>query len=470
MRVLSAKLKMTETFSEKEFFEILIKWLKSSGSCISAGENLESVADKIGIKIKDQYCSIETFRFKRLADNYILFKLEHIFYEQTWTTEVIFKVDTGNRKEVFFHIDCSRDVAGFDEMPVRRSEVIRIFFESGYVLQPQISMSSQLIETVGAALDWVSAAICGDKTEDIPLVLITQYFDSMASEVDEWKLARILAGVAYVVVCNNEETRILKERTKCAVPFNGAIAIYFKGLKVKQYRKNDAYHGAPLDSQVIHEVYRLVTADVDSYAPTWETLHSEMILAETTEKEKLLDEAFDENETLGERLKKAKARISKLVQENLQLKSKNEGLKRALTKCETLPMIIQKASNPEFYVGEQHDLVVSVLRRALKDCGSEETRQKELLEGILEQNPILGNGEEIFSTVKKIFANGEDLTTKDLSELKRVGFEIVSEGRHFKLCFENSKYWFTVSKTAGDKQRGGRNLTSEITRRLSVYN
>ena len=133
-------------------------------------------------------------------------------------------------------------------------------------------------------------------------------------------------------------------------------------------------------------------------------------------------------------------------------------------------MLFRSASSiPEFFEGEQHDLVVSILQKALSNCGTKDTRQKELLTDLLAHNHIIGKGKELFEVVKSIFADGEDLSAKELAELKRVGFEITSENTHYKLVYKGSKYWFSLAKTTSDKTRSGKNLTSDITKTLSVY-
>lgn len=118
---------------------------------------------------------------------------------------------------------------------------------------------------------------------------------------------------------------------------------------------------------------------------------------------------------------------------------------------------------------QQHDLVVSILQRALTTGGTSDTRRHELLEDLLKENQIIGNGKEVSDVVKSIFSSGEEMTERDIAELKRIGFKIVSESPHYKLVYKDSKYWFTVSKTASDKMRSGKNLMSDITRRLSIY-
>lgn len=467
MKVLSAKLKMQEAFSEKVFFEIIINWLKAAGPCKAVGERLEYCLDRCEAHFEAEYCKADTFLVKKDGITLTLFKLEQVFYEQIWTIEAILK-EQGNIKEVFFHVDCSGNTARFDEIPEMRSEVIRVFVNSGYVLQPQIPITENPIYLGNEHLDWIASAVREEYQEEIPLVLATQYFDSMATEIDAPSLAKTLAGIAYVAVCDNEYTRLIKERAVRTAPFNGAIAIYSKGGKAKQFRKEDAYHGASLDKQIVNEIQRFVTAHVDMEAPSWKELKRELAHAEAKESKELLTAVFDVNESLDVKLKKAEERIAWLVQENQQLQAKNESLLAALKTSDTRQTILRKSAIPEFFEGEQHDFVVGILQKALATCGTPDTRQHELLTDILHENSIIGNGKEIFAVVKSVFGDGETLSEKDIADLRKIGFEITSDNTHYKMVFKGSKYWFTVSKTPSDK-RGGKNLSADITRRLSVY-
>ena len=97
------------------------------------------------------------------------------------------------------------------------------------------------------------------------------------------------------------------------------------------------------------------------------------------------------------------------------------------------------------------------------------SRPYEIVEAFLAVNKEKGEGREIFETVKSIFSAGHALKKKDLNELQRMGFSYTDDGKHYKLRFKNSeKYWFTVPKSPSD-DRYGKNLTSSITKRLSVY-
>lgn len=467
MRVLSAKLDMQNCFNPEDFYSIIAKWLKNAGPCKTIGEELEQSSYKADFQSQTEYCKANNYVFKKPNIMYTVFKLEQIFHEQTWYTEVILQ-ETNDLKTVYFHVSCSRDLTRFDDVPEIRTAVIRFFVESGFIKHSEIPVKTSPVEMTDDIIGWIANAYQEKYADDIPLVLATTYFNSMACEIDENTVARKLSGIAHVIVCNNEYTRLIKDRAQCKGPFNGAVAIYCKGGKPKQFRKDSVYHGTSLETMIIQEVQKYITAKVDETAPTYESLHTEEVKEQAKQNEAMLNEFFGENESLEDQLKKAKARISELTSENMQFKSKCEILQKILETDNASNNILKKANVSEFYDCEQHDLVVTILQKALCSCGTEETRRNELLTALLKENPISGNGEETFEVVKRIFSNGEEMSPQNITDLKRIGFEIVSESPHYKLVYKNSRYWFTVSKTPSDK-RGGKNLASDITRRLSVY-
>ena len=122
MRVVSTKLKMVDAFTEVEFFGTINKWLKNAGPCKAVAEQLEACEEKVGVHLEAEYCIADTFRIEKEKATFTLFKLEQLFHQQTWTTEIIL-ISSGGANEVFFHIDCSRDATRFDEAPEMRTEV-----------------------------------------------------------------------------------------------------------------------------------------------------------------------------------------------------------------------------------------------------------------------------------------------------------------------------------------------------------
>ncbi len=441
-------------------------WLKNAGPCKTIGIQFEACADKSKTCLEDTYCKLETFTSDKDDCLFYLFKLEQVFHEQTWTTEVILQIkDTS--KTVYFHIDCSRDATRFDEVPAIRTDVIRCFVSSGYLKQPDVKITQNPISVTDELEAWVSSAAREEYMGDMPIVLVTQFFDSMGYAVDEYALARKLAGVAYIVTSDSEHTRGIKAKAGRKTPFNGTVAIYTSKGKPKIYRQEDVYYGTTLDKQILSDVQRIVTAKVDADAPTWKSLHHEMLKAEAEEKSMLLDEAFDENVSLEEQVKRLRARVSELSEENRVLHSKNETLEIALQNGSTSGLLI-KAPLEEFYEGEQYDLLVSIIKESLLKRNHEH-RDYELLHSLAVLNKEKGLGREIFKVVKEVLSDGHAPRESDLTRLRSVGFEVVSQSNHYKLKFRGSeRYWFSLAKTPSD-DRAGKNLVSDITKTLSVY-
>lgn len=459
MSILSTKLRMIERFNEHDFIDIVIKWLKNAGPCKPIGEQLEQDEKKYGQHFKAEYCDLRTQKILRDNTTYYMLKLEQEFHEQNWTTEIIYA--DGENKTVYFHIDCSGDVSLFNEAPKMRTAIIRDFVNSGKVLQPTIKISTQPIKLNDDTVNTVAEYITGKIDNEVPLVFAAQYFDSSAFPISENSLAEFLYGIAYVVYSNNEFTRILKEKTngKAFIPFNGGVAIYSKNQKPKQLRKYDVYYGGTLDNQVVNEVTRIVNAQVNKNAPSWSTL----VIAEQTE---LLEVA----DGLDERAKRDAARIDELGQENMQLKARIASLEAALSERNSEQKLIAKSDIPEFFDGEQNDLIVAVLNRELAKCGDKtNTRKYELLSNIVNSNSFIGNKQRMFERIKEIFSDGETMSATERAELEKMGFEIEEDGKHYKLRFMGSKYWYTVSKTPGDTKRGGKNVASKIIDGLSIY-
>ena len=180
-----------------------------------------------------------------------------------------------------------------------------------------------------------------------------------------------------------------------------------------------------------------------------------------------MDEAFDENGTLEEQLKRARARIADLTEENRTLKSKNETLELAL-EGDRKDGFVTKAPILEFYDGEQYDFIITLLNNATRNY-SQESRAYELAEQLLKVNKEVGNGREIFSVIKSVLSGVQTPRESDFAKLRAVGFDVVSETNHYKLKFKwSEKYWFTFFKTPSDG-RPGKNLVSDITKNLSIY-
>ena len=461
MKVLSTKLELIGEFTAKEMDAIIIKWLKSSEPCKAIGTEYENLNDKSAVHLKDEYCQIDTFRTDNDSGAFTLFKFEQLYYEQLWITEIILKA-TDAANTLYIHVECNGDTTRFEKVPIIRTDIIRAFVNSKYIAPTEIPITSQPVYTTEEMKDIIADGANGNYNLSMPMVFATKIFDSAGYEIDIDNLARRLAGMAYIVAENEDGyARSLKEKTNGSNPYNRHVAIYYPGRgKSKNLTPRSTLGWGTLDKMILNEVAQYMTAQVDAEAPTWKELHVERMTDEVKVKSELLDEFDAENESLEERLKKAQQRIQ-------TMQARIEMLEQGQRSGEG-GGLLNITDNKEFYDYEQYDLIMTILTNALQNYTSD-TRAYELLSAIIENNPIKGYGKEIFERIKQIFARGEGIGNKEFAELKELGFEVVSEKNHYKIVFQgDERYWFPISKTPSDA-RSGKNLASDIIKKISIY-
>ncbi|MDE6397930.1 MAG: hypothetical protein K2L51_01265 [Clostridiales bacterium] len=465
MKILSTKLPLKDDVTKEQIYQTIIRWLKDNKQCKVAAEKFEQAENKDAVRIVEGYVTLETLTGKRNEIQYLAVRLTHIYKEQTWETELLYG-ESVTEKSVTIHIHCLGDATLFKKPPIVRTEIIRAFIADGLAKNGKLPIQATPIYADYDTLDYLATVMTTRYDQPIPMVYVSKIFDSSGYNSDIDKLSRNLAGIAHIVVEQNGDFAYnLKERTNGNNPFNGHIAIYYPNGKIDRLRQSDiAVYGAA-DSRILADVIAAVTAQVDKDAPTWQQLYTDKIAADTV----LLEDYMSGYDSLEDKLKAAKEKITALTEENTVLRNKNDSLQAALSVSGIEENIISKSPVEEFYEGEQHDLLVTVLREAATRCGGFEMRQYELINSLLENNDYIGNGRETLEVVKKVLSSGEAIGKREIAELERVGFKLVAEQNHYKIVYRgNERYWFTISKTPSDR-RSGQNNASDIIKRLTVY-
>lgn len=470
MKVLSARLAMKDGYSPKQFRHTITEWLKAGPPSKEVGERYET--EEISAKpttLKAGYCTLESFILTRPDAIYETCRLTHIYREQTWVTEVILK-ETESESKVYININCLGDTTEFNEIPTVRTEIIRAFVKSGWLKEDILPISADPVMLTGKEVNIVVNAINGSYRGSLPLVFVSKFFDTAGHEVDVQWLAKDLAGIG-IVVAEKDDNYLeeLKERTNRKNPFNGHIGIYFPNShNTKEYRPSDWRRYGSVNAAIIKEVAGYSTAQTNADGVSWEQLHSEILAHRAKESEDLLNVTINENGTLEEQLKEVKEKLHRAVRENRSLSAQNESLRQALDAKDDGRRMLIAAPIDEFFSGEQYDLVVTTLAKALRTTETN-TRAYELLEGILALNALRGEGKEVDETLKRVLSKGETIKERDLLELKAIGFEVISDSNHYRLIYNgNDKYVITLHKTPSDV-RSGKNLVSDILNTISIY-
>ncbi|MCD8286143.1 MAG: hypothetical protein LUD50_02825 [Clostridia bacterium] len=471
MKVLSVAYNMKDTFTQAGFFRMLENWLEGAETTSSLGMQLEASADKTGLCLEAPYCRLETMCHTAEGVSYTAVKYERTYYSRLWTTEIILEARPAGNK-VYVHIICSGDVPSSNRLDPVHCAIIQTLAESGWIKEPVLPFRPSHMDSWEVSGDWLASAMKPGYKDDVPVVIVSQCFDRLGYDVDIDKLSKKFCGLAYFITADNDYTRNFRSKYSLRPPYGGSVAIYHKGRRFAQYQVGrDEYQGKSLDDVVEEAILRAITSGCEKTAPTWEYVSSEKTKAESVKLNDFVNEIFNSNMDKDEKLRIARAKIEELWKDNESLRSRNESLQAALSSApsSTEAPLLSKGPEPELYEGEQHDMVLSILRSYLPQCGTDESREKELLQSVLGANELVGRGLEIFSEVKRIFSSGEDLSAKDKADLKRIGFEVTGDNKHYKLVFMNSpKYWYTLSKTSSDA-RSGRNFASDIISQLTVY-
>ena len=173
------------------------------------------------------------------------------------------------------------------------------------------------------------------------------------------------------------------------------------------------------------------------------------------EEKKLLNEEIDR---LNKENQNLTGKVTYLEERNERISEAKEGI------------VIQVPRIEEFYEDEQKDLIVSILMEAKRSFCTEGTRADELLDGIIAENELTGEGKKLFERLKVILFRNKNITDSDISDLEALGFEVTRRpNNHYKLVFKgNPKYSFTLASTGSDV-RGMKNSFSDISNQLSVY-
>ncbi len=469
MKVLSTRLTMRDGYSTKQFRETIAKWLKDGPPSKEVGERFEQQDFLRPSTLKAGYCTLETFTLKKDDAEYTACRLTHIYRDQTWVTDIIQKTGPSETK-VYIDINCLGDTTRFDETPTIRTEVIRAFVKSGWVRVEELPISVEPLMLTRERVGLAVKVINGEYNGSLPVVYVSKFFGSAGHEVDIQRLAKDLSGIA-IVLAEEDDNYLdeLKERTNRQNPFNGHIGIYFPHSRnARVYRPSDWRRYGSVNATIIKEVASYITAQTDAEGVSWEQLHGEILAHRAKESEDLLNETINENGTLEDQLKEAKEKLHRAVMETKSLAAQNESLRQALNARDDGRRMLIAAPIDEFFSGEQYDLVVTTLAKALRTTETN-TRAYELLEGILALNDLRGEGKEVDETLKRVLSKGENVKERDLLELKAIGFEVVSDSNHYRLIYKgNDKYVITLHKTPSDA-RSGKNLVSDILKTISIY-
>ncbi len=460
----------------------------------------QSKKNRIGITLEAEHYSMETAGYMHKGLQYTAFRLTNSF-NGIWTTDVILVCDAaddedgskdgsnggggysgssgsaagvaksgaGHGSRVYVYINSTSETRLTTSTLKNKLEILRILISSGYMPYAAHPFTDRPMDAEDADMLWLSTVAKAGYRDGVPVIMVSPYYNSFAYNVDDYTLATLTAGLAHVVTYSDDYVGQLNSRYHISAPHNGYIAIYHRGKERRRYKGTYKSQG-PFEIEILREICGIAKEEMEKDAPTWDSLRNSKVAAESSVKDEMLEDAFSSNTSLEDQLKAEENRNDKLSDENRKLRAQIDHLKEALKSRNDDKSIINASGIPEFFDGELYDMVMSILQREFKSLGDKDTRKYELLESLIDNNPIKGEGIKINDSIRDFFRATRFLSAADWSELKLLGFENVGDSTHFKIQYQgNPKYCFTLGKTPSDCH-GGLNMAADIIAKLNVYN
>ena len=126
---------------------------------------------------------------------------------------------------------------------------------------------------------------------------------------------------------------------------------------------------------------------------------------------------------------------------------------------------LEKPEIPEFCDGEIRDFLLELVQRELKNIpAGVECRCRDLCEAILAANSKSGHRAKIRDAAGEILKTWKAQESQ-IAALTKLGFTIAQGKKHYKLRWNQSPYFITLTATPSDV-RGGANSASDLNKRF----
>lgn len=332
-------------------------------------------------------------------------------------------------------------------------------------------------------IEIISDIIINGNSYNLPVVYVSLgIFNDYAIEFN--LLAKKLMGIAHVLVEKDLSTsRSLQKITEDDNPYNGAIQVYFPKRFSKRFIPSNLTTSDHLMSNIVTFINeRNLQMKIDDRFQYYYVVQS-IQKAKRLESEKKHKKATDDVNLFAEMYNSIDAEKKTLEAANAQLqselndsKSKNMYLQEKvatltdklneINDSQNIPLLYQ-GEEVDFYDGEQHDVLIEVLKSALTQIVPEEDptpRRRVIIESILERNKSTGIIERKVKLLKQIFKKAK-LSKQDIAELKKIGLVLVADDNHYKFLLNgDSRFHTTVAKTTSDKGSANLNAVTQIIR------
>lgn len=443
-----------------DVFEIIRTWLLKSPHSKLQKEQLKALTKGEDCYIKTSNESLQLIYLSREEHDLIGAKHTTTSDSIRWTTEI-----SGSKKKFSFwisiQVSCDNSVPTHKIPNTKKPHIIKLLLEKlKGGKDGEITVTTTPTELNSKEINLAADIINGTSSNLMPAIYVSANEDD-SQKINIEKLSYQLSGMAHIIVEPNRDFSFeLRRETRNKNAYGGAVAIYWpEGLGRYLFLPWGKYE----DPEAVEtEIRKIVKSALLSMRPLKDCNYQyiseqkaraaidALISSGSTQIDEYISHFDTEIQSLREE-------ISKLERENTRLKS------QAFSREQDEPTSISiPTSETELYAGELQDMAIDAFESLRAHTPEKHKRRLDLIESILSENPKIGRKTELIKTIKDTLTNYQRMDERTKRTLERIGFEIISEGNHYKLTFNgDNRYIITLAKTPSD-HRNGKNTASDI--------
>ncbi len=471
MLLFSTILDIVDSLTKDEFISLVIEWNQKTphfenivpGVTWNGERNIRFGSDSLWMEISEyRNGNIVAVRYEKIENDGIV-----------WDTDFVLNF---NEMQLAIMLDRSyQEDALASQISFAVPYFVTMLVDRGYLKDDgNIPVGKLPITISDSNLQLLADVITEKKKYHLPVVYVSKT-NFNENPVNAWRLAAKLKGIAHVLLQEDVQSNDLL-RKLCADrnEYCGAVGIYFPNNSFRHARYfYYRYTGedAILFDKVIRTVFRYSSSQKVERLFTWDGVNSAILtdrlcsqrekrLEAENARQKVEAEADQIYDVYEDDIEKLKRRVEELTNTNEALKCENDGLRKKVNSIEELPVILF-GEEDELYPGEIKDMVLSAVSDAL-EAVQQKSRRADVYMDILKTNDYKQLSEERHRKIKQVLTGYTGLNKTVRKELNDLGFEILENGKHYKLVYYGDRrYCATLAKTPSEN-RGNKNAASDI--------
>lgn len=418
-----------------------------------------------------------------------------------WITEIGIKYE-GDITTVSVLLETSDISTLVKDIPSTTRPKLVSFLLKNTSLNPKTTVGLRVQKIKNNVDDFKALSFEIERSErNYPLVFVSNCKKDNQPLVDPKKLQEQLVGLAQVVYSEEEinSWELEETLTRQYSAWDGAINIIYpsfgRGYCYSRLMRRDTLTDVTQSNEnLIHHILSYITHTTNGYnkkrhfSPTDVRAKRQkdsriqlkkrfVELSNDSDYQALAEEAFSQLEEQDHVIEQLKAKYEREINEQMlatieaqdQLEKSKSDYQVLKLRFDDLQGNSSKQGSPilifgnekEKFKGEITDLVLDALNEYAKSFQTN-SRKQQLLNDVMENNPVDGTRDRLLEELKQIFNNYNGMTSSMRSSLKVMGLEVVEDGNHNHLRFiDDNRYKVAFAKTPSDK-RVGANIIRDI--------